>query len=150
MDGEHRLYTIGYTQKTAEQFFTLLEENSVEVVVDVRASNSSQLAAFTKRSDLPFFLRRIAGIEYQHLEFLAPTPEIRDTLKDPEQGWTEYERRFTRLLHERDVLSRIDRDLILNRTCCLLCTEPTAENCHRRLVAEHLAAHWPHLEICHL
>lgn len=150
MSQSHCLFTIGYTQKTAEQFFTLLEDNGVDMVVDVRASNNTQLAAFTKRSDLPYFLHRISRIEYCHLDFLAPTQDIRDTLKHPELGWPEYERRFKQLLSERDVIARIDQDLILNRNCCLLCSEPTADQCHRRLVAEYLADHWSSLVIRHL
>lgn len=150
MTEAHPLFTIGYTKKTAEEFFSLLEHNQVDVVVDVRASNSSQLAAFTKRSDLPFFLDRVARIGYRHFEFFAPTQEIRDTLKRSDQGWPEYERRFNRLLVERDVIAQVDKDLILTRACCLLCAEPAPDRCHRRLVAEHLAAHLQNLEIRHL
>jgi uncharacterized protein (DUF488 family) len=150
MSTRHTLYTIGFTQKTAEQFFGLLADYKIEALLDVRASNTSQLAAFTKRDDLAFFLDRILGVSYYHLDFLAPTKEIRDTLKSPDLGWPAYEQMFNQLLGERDVINTIDENLILNHTCCLLCSEPTAEHCHRRLVAEHLADHWPQLDIHHI
>lgn len=150
MPEKHLLCTIGYTKKTAEQFFQLLSDNGVEMVIDVRANNTSQLAAFTKRSDLPYLLKGLLGIDYAHWSFLAPTPEIRETLARGGPGWFAYQRKFQGLLRNPDVWEQIDEDVILNRVCCLLCSEPTAEQCHRRLVAEHLQAAWPHLEIRHL
>jgi uncharacterized protein (DUF488 family) len=150
MARKHPIFTIGFTKKSAEQFFDLLEQHGVEMLIDVRASNTSQLAGFTKRDDLQFFLDRLLGVDYRHLDLLAPTPEIRATLKQPDQGWPEYERQFTRHLRENQVLERLDRDLFLSNVCCLLCSEPTAEYCHRRLVAEHLASTWPELEVRHL
>jgi uncharacterized protein (DUF488 family) len=53
-----KIYTIGFTQKTAEQFFNLIKDNGIEFVVDVRLNNSSPLAGFTKETDLRYFLKR--------------------------------------------------------------------------------------------
>jgi uncharacterized protein (DUF488 family) len=147
---KHPLYTIGFTQKSARQFFELLEQHQVTRLIDVRANNTSQLAGFTKRDDLAFFLDRILGIAYEHREILAPTPEIRSTLKDKQSGWPEYERLFNSLLVERSVLDELDRSMFASDVCCLLCSEATAEQCHRRLVAEHLSRQWPELRVHHI
>ena len=71
--GEIETFTIGFTQKTAERFFTKLRDAGVIRVVDVRLNNSSQLAGFAKRDDLKFFLKGLYGIEYVHVQELAPT-----------------------------------------------------------------------------
>lgn len=144
------LYTIGFTQKRAEDFFELLRQHGVQRLLDVRANNTSQLAGFTKRDDLAYFLDRLLGVEYHHLPELAPTPEIRAMLKSGRGGWDAYEPRFRELLHERRVTERLGRSFITDAVCCLLCSEPTADRCHRRLVAEHLQHAWPEIEIVHL
>jgi uncharacterized protein (DUF488 family) len=144
------IYTIGFTQKTAASFFDLLRTNRIERLVDIRANNTSQLSGFTKRDDLAFFTRELVGAEYVHLEWLAPTPEIRATLKQRDQGWPEYERRFLSRLHSPDIASRLNRRFFTERTTCLLCSEPTADRCHRRLVAEFMQQLWPEVHLVHL
>lgn len=144
------LYTIGFTQKSAERFFETLRRHGIERLIDVRANNTSQLAGFSKRDDLAYFLERIVGTEYHHLELLAPTPEIRATMKPGGGGWAAYEALFLPLLAERRITERLERRFFTERTCCLLCSEPTAEHCHRRLVAEHLQRAWPEIDIIHL
>lgn len=144
-----RTYTIGFTQKTAEQFFTLLKEAGVRQIVDVRLRNRSQLAGFAKGRDLAYFLRELAGIEYRHEPRLAPTKEILDAYKKQGGSWSDYVASFQALLEEREaekILTPEDLD-----GACLLCSEPTPEHCHRRLVLEYLDEHWETpLEIAHL
>ena len=133
-----KLFTIGFTQKNAEEFFSLLEESGVERVVDIRLNNVSQLAGFTKRDDLKYFLRKIANIDYVHLPVFAPTKEIRDDYRK-EKDWERFEKRFVRLIADRTPLRETPKSLFLEKACCLLCSEPEAEGCHRRLVAEYLS-----------
>ena len=71
-----RLYTIGFTKKTAERFFGLLAENRVHTLVDIRLHPDGQLSGFARKADLPYFLDLLAGCGYRHLPVLAPTPEI--------------------------------------------------------------------------
>ena len=52
-----KIFTIGFTQKTAEQFFTLIKQPGLSRIVDTRLNNVSQLAGFTKKNDLKFFLQ---------------------------------------------------------------------------------------------
>lgn len=115
----------------------------------MRLNNSSQLAGFTKRDDLPFFLRELCGAEYLHEPLLTPTQDILDAYKKRKGTWRSYERSFLRLLAERRVEQRLSRDLFASPTV-LLCSEPTPEHCHRRLVCEYLDEHWGDLTAIHL
>lgn len=135
-----RIFTIGFTKTSAERFFERLIEAGVTRLVDVRLNNTSQLAGFAKGRDLAYFLKVIGGIEYVHLPGLAPSREILAAYKKGEIDWTEYEARFFELLRSRKVEEELDRELFDG--ACLLCSEPTAERCHRRLVAEHLGSYW--------
>lgn len=143
------VYTIGFTKKTAAQFFGALENAGIKRVVDVRLKSTSQLAGFAKSDDLAFFLKALCGAEYVREPLLAPTDEILDAFKKHKGDWTEYERAFLQLLRERKVEERLDRSLFRG-PAALLCSEPTPEHCHRRLVLEYLALHWGGFTIVHL
>lgn len=143
------IYSIGFTKKTAEQFFGRLKKAGIKRLLDVRLNNKSQLAAFTKRNDLPFFLRELCGADYIHEPLLAPTKEILDNYKKGKGSWQEYEKRFLALLAERKIEEQIDQELFKVPTV-LLCSESTAECCHRRLVLEYLQEKWGDIKIVHL
>lgn len=143
-----RIFTIGFAETSAESFFTLLEKAGVRRVVDVRLNNTSQLAAFSKKDDLRFFLRRIGKIDYVHLPELAPTQDILDAFKKNKGPWGEYVVAFNQLIKSRRIEKTVD-PAILNEGC-LLCSEKKAEHCHRWLVAEYLKRHWERVEIVHL
>ncbi len=143
-----KLFTIGFTKKSAEEFFTRLQGAGVRRVVDVRLNNTSQIAGFAKARDLAFFLRAMAGIGYLHLPDLAPTQDILDDFVKAKGEWNEYARRFTELIETRRVAETLHGKLLDGD--CLLCSEDTPEHCHRRLVAEHLQRHWLDVEIVHL
>ncbi len=145
-----KILTIGTSGRSAEEFFNALEDAGVERVLDVRLKNTSQLAGFTKKQDIEFFLKRLSGIEYHHLDFLAPTAELRKAYEESGNDWDLYVREFSQLLEERKVLERLDRAFFAEKRCCLLCSEPTPERCHRRLVAEYLAGQWPDVEVVHI
>jgi uncharacterized protein (DUF488 family) len=143
-----KLFTIGFTKKSAEQFFGLLKQEGLTKVVDTRLNNVSQLAGFTKRDDLKFFLREVAGIEYIHMPILAPTKDILDAYKKNGGDWPAYERKFVDLVKSRKIESSLSREFLSG--ACLLCSEPTPHHCHRRLVAEYLSDSWGDIEIRHL
>ncbi len=143
-----KIFTIGFTKKSAEEFFARLQKAAVRRVVDVRLNNTSQIAGFAKARDLQFFLRAVAGIDYLHLPELAPTQDILDDFVKAKGTWSHYERRFLGLMATRRVVETLSGKLF--DADCLLCSEDTPEHCHRRLVAEHLQKHWPDVEIVHL
>ena len=142
------LFTIGFTQKNAEAFFTALKKAGIKKVIDIRLSNVSQLAGFAKRDDLAFFLRELCGCEYRHEPLLAPTKEIMDGYKKKQIEWAEYEKRFTKLLKDRDAHTLVDPKE-LDRAC-LLCSEAKPDRCHRSLVAAYLTKNFKGIEINHL
>ncbi len=143
-----KLFTIGFTKKSAEQFFGLLKQEGLTKVVDTRLNNVSQLAGFTKRNDLKFFLKEVVGIEYVHVPILAPTKDILDAYKKNGGDWHAYERKFIDLVRSRKIETSVSRELLSG--ACLLCSEPTPHHCHRRLVAEYLRDSWGDIEIRHL
>lgn len=143
------IYTIGFAGKTAPDFFGALRRAAIRRLLDIRLNNSSQLAGYTKRTDLPYFLREICGADYQHEPLLAPTQELLDGYKKQKGSWAEYERRFLALMAERRIEDRLDRGLFDVPTV-LLCSETTAERCHRRLVCEHLTRAWGDVTAIHL
>jgi len=144
-----KVYTIGFTKKTAEQFFETLKTAGVRRVLDVRLNNTSHLAGFTKRKDLAYFLRVICDAEYVHEPRLAPTKELIDAYKKRKGAWDDYERGFIEIMTERRVEDQLDRGLFRIPTA-LLCSEPKADHCHRRLVLEYLRSKWGDIEIIHL
>ena len=143
------IYTIGFTQTSAEHFFRRLAGAGVERLLDVRLNNSSQLAGFAKAQDLPYFLRELVGAEYEHEPLLAPTQELLDAYRKHKGSWASYEEGFMALLAERHIESALDPADFQRRTA-LLCSEATAERCHRRLVCEYLAGQWPEVRAVHL
>jgi uncharacterized protein (DUF488 family) len=142
------IFTIGFTKKTAEGFFTLLTKAGVKRVIDIRLNNVSQLAGFAKRDDLRYFLRAIGGIDYLHRPDLAPTQQILDEFKKNKGSWPDYERDFLALLSARKAEANIAPELL--HEGCLLCSEDKPLHCHRRLVAEYLRLQWGNVGIIHL
>ncbi len=143
------IYTIGFTQTTAEHFFTRLADARVERLLDVRLNNSSQLAGFAKAKDLPYLLRELVGARYEHQPLLAPTRELLDEYRKHKGDWSSYEARFLELLASREIETSLANSDFETPTA-LLCSEATAENCHRRLVCEYLAGRWPNVRTIHL
>jgi uncharacterized protein (DUF488 family) len=143
------IHTIGFTKKGAKEFFNALRKAGIKRLIDIRLSNSSQLAGFAKRDDLVFFLKELCNAEYIHKPILAPTKEILDGYKKKKISWEEYEQRFRKLMADRKVEDIIYRDLFDVPTV-LLCSEPKPEKCHRRLVAEYLRDEWGGVKIIHL
>ena len=129
-----KLFTIGFTKKNAQQFFSLLRQGGVTKVLDTRLNNLSQLAGFTKRDDLSFFLKEVAGISYEHAEQLAPTDDMLKRYKKGEISWDAYAAAYQALIGKRRVESQFSPEDL--NGVCLLCSEATPHHCHRRLAAE--------------
>jgi uncharacterized protein (DUF488 family) len=143
------VYTIGFTKKSAEEFFGLLRQAGIRRLIDIRLSNTSQLSGFTKRDDLRYFLKELCGVEYLHEPILSPTKDVLDAYSKKTISWDEYQTRFLALLDERNVEEVIDRRHFDVPTV-LLCSEPEADHCHRRVVAEYFRAKWGDVRIVHL
>ena len=143
------IHTIGFTKKSAAEFFGTLRRAGIRRLIDVRLNNTSQLAAFAKRDDLQFFLRELCNADYRHEPILAPTEEILDAYKKKQIAWEEYETRYVDLLIERAAETAVDRRWF-DVPAVLLCSESSPERCHRRLAAEYLAGKWGDVKVVHL
>lgn len=143
-----KLFTIGFTEKTAEMFFTLLKNAGVKKIIDTRLNNVSQLAGFAKGKDLAFFAKEIAAIGYEHTINLAPSKELLSRYRDKKMTWDQYETEYISLLDQRNIIGEIDFEKLNNS--CLLCSEHLPERCHRRLLAEYLQKENKEISIIHL
>jgi uncharacterized protein (DUF488 family) len=143
------IYSIGFTQKSAREFFGTLKAYHIERLLDVRLNNTSQLAAFAKQADLAYFLGEICGAAYEHEPLLAPTQQILDAFKKQKGSWDDYEEAYLALIRSRKVESVLSKQSFQKKTV-LLCSEPTAEHCHRRLALEYLQQQWGGVTIRHL
>lgn len=142
-----KLYTIGFTKHTAEEFFEKLKSAGVKQVIDIRINKTSQLAAFAKGSDLPYLLNKTVGIGYISKTELAPTKELLKSYRSKTITWEEFAAKYQNQITESKAISGLNKNDFANS--CLLCSEETAEKCHRRLLAEELAKSWE-IEIIHL
>ncbi|MCE7732845.1 DUF488 family protein [Photobacterium damselae] len=134
-----KIYTIGFTKKSAETFFSYLKTSNVKTLIDVRLNNVSQLSGFAKRDDLKFFLKELCGADYVHMPDLAPTKEILKPYQNKELSWDGYEDKFKNLMAQRNIEKQIPTSLLEDG--CLLCSEHEPHFCHRRLVVEYLNQH---------
>ena len=142
------LYTIGFTEKSAKAFFSLLSANDVKKLIDTRVNNASQLSGFAKGKDLEYFVGVIGGISYEHRLDMAPTRELLADYRSGNLSWVEYTKRYVALLDQRSVLAHVT-PADLDRAC-LLCSEHLPDRCHRRLLAEHIQAAYPEIVVVHL
>jgi uncharacterized protein (DUF488 family) len=143
-----KIFTIGFTKKSAESFFSKLRSSGAKRIVDVRLNNVSQLAGFAKKSDLQYFLHEICDMGYVHVPALAPTQDMLDRYKKKKGEWSIYEREFLELMKSREIEKVVSRDLLSEG--CFLCSEDKPQHCHRRLVAEYLKERWREVDIVHL
>ena len=143
-----KIFTIGFTKKSAELFFAKLKSAGVKRLIDIRLNNVSQLAGFAKQDDLRYFAKAICDIDYVHLPDLAPTKDILDAYKNDNGNWQLYQSNFLKLMKVRRVEDNVARELLDGG--CLLCSEDKPDHCHRRLVAEYLKEKWGEVEIEHI
>ena len=144
------IYTIGFTQKTAQQFFELIRTNGITLLIDVRLNNISQLAGFSKGNDLKYFLSELCGCDYLHCADFAPTKKLLDDYKDKKISWPAYEEQYSALIMSRNSISGFFERYGNYEKICLLCSEPTATNCHRRLLAEMIINEYPQIALKHI
>ena len=142
-----KIYTIGFTKQTSEEFFEKLKSVGVKRVIDIRLNKTSQLAAFAKGTDLPYLLKATGGIEYLSHSELAPTKELLKSYRSKEITWEEFEKSYKNQIKDTKAILGLNKDDF--EDACLLCSENTAEKCHRRLLAEELAQLWD-VKIIHL
>jgi len=122
----------------------ILAAAGVKKLVDIRLWRVARFVPWASGASLSVAMGNI----YRYMPELAPTKELLTAYKDGIVDWAGYEKVFNGLLAERQVekLFTIDD---LDRVC-FLCSEKTADQCHRRLVAERFAQHFIDVKIIHL
>ena len=121
------IYSIGFTQKSAREFFDTLKAHGIKRLLDVRLNNTSQLAAFAKQADLAYFLHEICGAAYEHEPLLAPAQEMLDAYKKQKGSWEDYTEAYLSLIRSRKVEAALSKESFQKKTV-LLCSEATAEH----------------------
>ena len=142
------IFTIGFTGKTAEEFFSLVGSANIKKLIDIRINRSSQMSGFAKEKDLGFFLEKLNGIEYVINEELAPTKSLLSEYRDRQIDWSTYSLRYLELLSRRSILSKFNQSYFDNSV--LLCSEKAPIACHRVLLADFLKSNFNNVEIVHL
>lgn len=143
-----RLYTIGFAGRSAESFFTALEQAGVRTLVDIRLRPAGQLAGFARAQDLPYFLRKLVpGCSYRHQPELAPSDEILKAYRKS-RDWDAYVTAFEQLMDQRGIPGVLTPEDF--EDACLLCSEKEHAHCHRSLVASRLQQAWPDVTVIHL
>lgn len=152
-----RICTIGFRGKSAREFFGLLQEAGVQKLLDIRRRNQSQLAGFTKGRDLEFFLEECFRIQYEHIPLFAPSEALLDEYrrrlgrkKKDDAAWAYYVASFGSDVAQRPIVELFKEATAGIDVVCLLCSEETAEHCHRRLIAEYVKERVPGVVIQHL
>lgn len=145
-----QVYTMGFTKKTAEQFFELIKKYKIKILIDIRLNNQSQLAGFTKGRDLPYLLKQICNCDYSHVDIFAPSKDLLGYYKEGKITWEDYNVRYNKLFEERHMDTYFLNHFGKRKKVLLLCSEPTAEQCHRRLLAENLQKKLANIEIVHI
>lgn len=149
MSNAVKIYTVGVSGLSAEDFFERLKKAGVKKVIDTRLWAGSQLAGFAKKKDLPYFLKEIVGIDYEYRKELAPSDDILKPFKNNQLSWADYEIQYIDLIDHRNIANILRPDEV--HEACFLCACKTEHNCHRRLLVEYLQREWHRpVEIVHL
>lgn len=133
-----KLYTIGVSKKSAEDFFSVLEKAEIDKLIDIRLNNKSQLLGFSKGKDLRYFCNKCFKIEYEHIPLFAPSKEILNNYKK-DKDWDLYKKKFIHLLNSRPIIDKFKKVAGNFENICFLCSEPKTDKCHRRLISEYIS-----------
>lgn len=136
-----KLFNIGFTQKTAKEFFGIIKANKIDCLVDVRLNPNGQLSRFAFEKDLPFFLSELAnGCKYKHRVDLAPTKELLQEVRDKfcpmSKDYKLFEIAYRKQLETKSNISNFVEEFGKYENVVLLCSEPTNEKCHRRVLSD--------------
>ena len=101
---------MGFAGKSAEEFFKLINKNNIELLLDIRLNNQSQLAAFTKGRDLEYFTTALTKAKYVHETDFAPDKDFLSDYKKGKISWDDYIIRFNKLMKQRNVVNIFNRN----------------------------------------
>ena len=137
------LFNIGFTQKTAKEFFGILKDKKIDCLVDIRLNPNGQLSRFAFEKDLPYFLDKLVdGCKYVHRVDLAPQNELLKEVRTKGSAMSKdyklFEKEFNQYLEKKSKIGNFVEQFNKYQNVVLLCSEHTTEKCHRRLVSNML------------
>lgn len=138
------IYTIGFSGKNIDVLRDVLAAVGVRCLIDIRRFPVSKYAAWADGESLCVAF----GGQYKHMPELAPSVGLLTTYKAGAVDWSLFAKRFNENLAGQAPEKLFTTDSL--HKICLLCTEKTADKCHRRLVAEYLTTKFPDVNIVHL
>jgi uncharacterized protein (DUF488 family) len=127
-----QLFTAGYEGNTIHTFIATLQTNKVDCVLDVRAVAFSRKPGFSKTALLRNLER--ANIHYVHIPDLGTPKSIREKLKETSDYVDFFETMDTHLAGKQNAIE-FAYEYVNRYTCCLMCFEHLADECHRNIVA---------------
>jgi uncharacterized protein (DUF488 family) len=147
-----RIATIGFGNKEADRFIALLRDAGVATVIDTRRRPDAPSSGYARQCNLPFLLRSVANIGYEHRPEIAPPAALLDRY-ERDRDWPAYARDFARLVLDAPEAKQAMLDFLTRSATemmALMCLEPMAQQCHRRLVADRMYEIDASLEVIHL
>ena len=132
------IHTISAYETTASKFFGCLEEWKIDLALDVRLKNTNQLAGFTKRDDLAYFVKRLTGAEYKHDLLFAPAPTLFERSIHGNIDWDAYASAYRDDLRERNAIEQFFDRYGDKRSVALVGTATRARRSHAEVLKEML------------
>lgn len=105
------VFVLSAYQTSAEEFFDRLRGEGADLVLDVRLKNTNQLAGFTKKRDLDYFVRTIVGARYVHDPLFAPDPQLLGSYLHKAIDFGRYAREYGRLLESRGAIMAVSGNM---------------------------------------
>jgi uncharacterized protein (DUF488 family) len=132
------LYTIGYEGADVDRFLTTLKDAGVAAVADVRAVALSRKKGFSK-NQLRTNLAE-AGLGYRHFIDLGTPKAGREAARADDTA--RMHEIFCEQLATEGAQAAFEQlaEMAGEQPICLLCFERDPARCHRRIIAERLAA----------
>lgn len=123
---KYRLYSIGHSNQTLEEFLRLIQSHGVNCIVDVRSVPASKYSPQFNQENLKNFLRS-HGIQYLHFgdEFGARRTDCLD-----DDGQVNFELAVNTPLFQQGV-QRLMKGLEKGFLISLMCSEADPLECHR-------------------
>jgi uncharacterized protein (DUF488 family) len=128
------IFTIGYEERSIDEFISRLRRHKITVLVDVRETPASRKRGFSK-GQLEEILRE-ANIKYLHVKCLGSPKALRDRLREDNDYEAFFAQYMSYIETQSDALRTLYKETVSQETSCLMCMERRPEYCHRSVLAK--------------
>ena len=144
-----RLWTIGHSTRKIDHFISLVEENGIKLVVDVRSFPGSRRYPQFNKEALAQSLRE-RGIRYEHLPELGGRRKPKHTSRNT--AWRNASfRGYADWMETEEFRKGIERLVDLTSRvgpAAIMCAEAVWWRCHRALISDYLKVRG--IEVIHI